>query len=309
MTSEVTRRTVLRYGLSSLALGGAVTAGGSLLAGCSGSGSGSGGTSGGASVLDQLRKTGTVKIGIANEKPYSYKNSSGAVEGLVVDIARAVFKPLGVDTLDATVGAFDSLIPGLQANHFDVIVCGMYITPQRCQAVVFSDPYYQVGQGMIVKRGNPLGLHSVADVLKNPKARVGTQNGSSQVQELKDAKVPAGQTTLFQTETQAMAALTGGRVDAIYFPALEVAALLQTNAGAAIERADPYTQLAGPGGKPAYGYASFPCRTSDHALVDAINTRVHAIRDDGSLLTILQKYGLTKAELPDPSATATALCK
>ena len=304
MAVEPTRRSVLHGGLSSLALAGLGLAGTSVLTAC-GSDSGS---AGGDDLLAQITKAKKVKIGIANEKPYSYKNASGEVEGLVIDIAKAVFEPLGVTSFDATVGAFDSLIPGLQAKHFDVIVSGMYIRPERCQAVAFSDPYYQVGQGMIVRKGNPLGVHSVADVVANPKVRVGTQNGSNQVQDLKDAKVPDKQVVLFQTEAQAMAALTGGRVDAIYFPALQIAALAQTNAGADIERVDPFTQLTGPDGKPVYGYAAFPVRKEDKTLLDAITTQVHAIRDNGTLLGILEKHGLARSELPAPAATAEVLC-
>ncbi|MCH5710081.1 transporter substrate-binding domain-containing protein, partial [Salmonella enterica] len=87
---------------------------------------------------------------------------------------------------------FGSLIPGLQAKRFDIIAAGMYVTPERCGQVAFSNPTYGVGQAFLVKQGNPKNLHSYEDVVKNPDAKLGVVVGAIEAEYASKVKVPAG---------------------------------------------------------------------------------------------------------------------
>ena len=53
-------------------------------------------------------------------------------------------KPLG----------FDSSIQGVQSNQLDAMIAGMSITDERKKSFDFSDPYYDSGIQMAVKKGN-----------------------------------------------------------------------------------------------------------------------------------------------------------
>lgn len=47
---------------------------------------------------------------------------------------------------------FGSLIGGLQAKRFDLITAGMFVNPKRCEAVLFADPEYSIGEAIAVKK-------------------------------------------------------------------------------------------------------------------------------------------------------------
>ena len=128
-------------------------------------------------TLERIQSTGTVRIGYANEAPFAYTETSGKVTGESPEIATKVFTAMGVKKVEPVLTEWGALIPGLRAGRFDVIAAGMYITPPRCQQVIFTDPHYQIPDTLLVKRGNPKNLHSYADVAKNPGVRLATNLG------------------------------------------------------------------------------------------------------------------------------------
>ncbi len=120
--------------------------------------------------LEQIKKAGTINVGIAQEPPYAFITPEGKVTGASIDLNRAVFAKMGLGELKAETTDFAGLIPGVQARRFDIISTGLIIRPARCEAVLFSQPDLCTGEGFAVKKGNPLGLKSYEDV-KAGKAR------------------------------------------------------------------------------------------------------------------------------------------
>ena len=98
-----------------------------------------------------------VTLGVANEVPFGYVGDDGEATGIGPDVARAVLEELGIDQIDAQVVEFGELIGGLQAGQFDLITAGMYITPDRAEQILFSDPDYCVAESLAVAAGNPDG--------------------------------------------------------------------------------------------------------------------------------------------------------
>ncbi len=260
------------------------------------------------STFETAKRTKRLVVGIANEKPYGYVGTDGKPTGAIVEVIRAVLKPYGITDLDAKVVDFSALIPGLNAHRFDVIGAGMYIKPARCRAIAFSNPVTRSGGAFIAKRGNPTGVHSLKDVAAKPTVRLGTQTGSSQVQEVSQAGIKPSQVTLFAEDTQALAGLQAGRVDVVYFPDLEVNTLLATAKDPNLERVSPYEQIIGPDGKPSWNYQALGFRRSDMDLVAAVNTQIAALLASGGLLDALKPFGYTANELPPADVTAAKLC-
>lgn len=131
------------------------------LAGCSSTDS----TEGGESQLQALQNAGTVTVGFAGEAPYSFEEN-GELTGATVALHREIFGNLGIDTVEGVNADFGSLIPGLQANRFDVVSAGMSILPQRCEQAAFGDPEFNYTTALMVPAGNPANLtdmQSVAD--------------------------------------------------------------------------------------------------------------------------------------------------
>lgn len=260
-------------------------------------------------TLERIKSSGTVSVGIANEKPYGFVETDGRLVGAIPDIIFAALEPHGLKEMKAEILEFNALIPGINANRLDIIGAGMYIRPARCEAVAFTNPVTRAGYGFAALAGNPKGLHSLDDLAKHADATVGTQNGSAQVEELAKAGVPTDRTVLFSNATEALAGLKAGRVDVIYFPGLELGDLLKTANDAAFERVDPFNQVIGEDGTPQYGYSALGLRKGDTDLKQVLDEEIAKMLASGRLLEIISKYGYGKDELPLPTDIAEKLCK
>src|SRR5439155_25430281 len=97
--------------------------------------------------------------------------------GEASNVAKAVMQKLGVPDVEGVLTEFGALIPGLNANRFDMIAAGMFITPQRCNAILFSNPDYVAAEALAVKAGNP---HHLTDYksIANSQAVVGAESGA-----------------------------------------------------------------------------------------------------------------------------------
>ena len=260
-------------------------------------------------TMARIMKDGVVRVGIANEKPYGFVDTDGKVKGAIPDVIAALLAPHGVKELKADIVEFNSLIPGINSDRFDIIGAGMYIRPTRCEAILFSNPVTRTGAGFAAPKGNPKGVKSVADVAAHADAIVGTQNGAAQVEELAKAGVPADRVVLFANATEALAGLKAGRCDIIYFPALELNELLKTANDPSVERVEGFKQIMAAYGEPDYGYAGLGLRKADTDLKEALDAELAKLLSSGKLLEIISQYGYGKEELPDGVKTAEQICK
>jgi len=254
------------------------------------------------------RLSGTLRAGIANEKPYGYVDAKGALQGAMVELLRAILAPYGINRVEAQIADFNALVPSLLANRIDVIGAGMFIRPSRCGSIAFSDPVSRIGGSFLVKKGNPKNLHALQDVTRQSAVKIGTQPGVDQQEEVTRSGVAPAQMVLFSKDTEALAGLQAGRVDAIYFPALEVNNLLAISGDAGLERAEPFEQPAGTDGKPIYHYQAFGLRKNDTDLLAAVNGSLGTLLESGRLLTILGPFGYTQDDMPTGAIKAAEIC-
>lgn len=260
-------------------------------------------------TLERIKRTGTVLVGIANEKPYGYVETDGRLVGAVPDVIFAALEPYGLKEMKAEIMEFNALIPGINSNRLDIIGAGMYVRPARCEAISFTDPVTRAGYGFAALKGNPKGIHSTAEVSKHVDAIVGTQNGSAQVEELTKSGVPQERIVLFSNGTEALAGLKAKRVDVIYFPGLELGELLKTDNDPSVERVEPFVQNTNDKGEPEYGYSALGLRKGDTDLKQVLDEEIAKMIASGKLLEIISKYGYGKDELPTAKDTAERLCK
>lgn len=73
--------------------------------------------------------------------------------GFDIDFIKAVGEAMGVD-IELMNVAWDGIIPGLLAGHYDMLISAMTITEERAQAIDFTDPYFATGQVIAVRKGN-----------------------------------------------------------------------------------------------------------------------------------------------------------
>jgi polar amino acid transport system substrate-binding protein len=142
----------------------------------------------------------------------------GTATGYDIDIANAVGKELGLPAQIKTTG-FDVIIPALLHKKCDAIISSMTITPQRSKQVHFT-PYITVGAFLMVKKGNPahistlasLSGHSVAvEAATTEKAGLDAQNAVLKKQGKAQITIK-----IFPADTSAAAAILAGKVDAYF---------------------------------------------------------------------------------------------
>jgi polar amino acid transport system substrate-binding protein len=260
-----------------------------------------------ASAQEALTQKGSVTIGIHNRAPWGYRDDQGEAVGFHPDLVRAALAPLGVKKIEFVISEFGALIPGMMAKRTDMIASGIAITPQRCKAVIFSEPDLAVGDSLIVATGNPLKIHSYADIKANAKIRLGGGRGTLNTKNAIDAGVPQDQITQFQDTEALVSAVIAGRIDAATLSAPSVVSVLQDQKVKGVERALPFTGLIR-NGVPAAMYTAIAFRPEDTALRDLYNQRLAQLKADGTVRKIMAKYGFTDDDVAPPAVTTEAVC-
>jgi len=134
-------------------------------------------TTANALTVEEVKEQGYIRAATANEVPYSYIQPDGTSAGIGPDVANAVLKSMGIGEVNWTVTPFGTLIPGLKAKRFDFVAAEQNISPERCKQVAFTEPNSSYGEGLLVKKGNPKGLTTYADIAKDPTLTVAVVSG------------------------------------------------------------------------------------------------------------------------------------
>ncbi|MFE3636311.1 ectoine/hydroxyectoine ABC transporter substrate-binding protein EhuB [Streptomyces cellostaticus] len=255
----------------------------------------------GGDLLDRLRAQGVVRLGIAGEIPFGYIDTNGDLTGEAPELAKAIFKRLGVDRVQPVPTEFGSLIPGLNSQQFDVVAAGMYVNPERCEQVIFADPDYQMLDSFIVRKGNPKGLHSYQDIVRK-KAKFATGTGYAEIQYAVDAGYKESDILIVPDQVAGLNAVEAGRADAFAGTALTTREVVKKSSKA--EATQPFSPLIK--GERHVDGGAFAFRPTETKLRDAFNVELHKLKKSGELFRILQPFGFTKAELTD--LTAKELC-
>ncbi|MGB0750003.1 MAG: ectoine/hydroxyectoine ABC transporter substrate-binding protein EhuB [Magnetospiraceae bacterium] len=257
-----------------------------------------------AGTLEEAREHGFIRLGIANEAPFAYVMSDGSLAGESAEIAKMIFPRLGIPKVVASIVNWKDLIPGLLAGDFDVIAAGMFITPERCQKVLFTEPTYGVGQAFLVKEGNPQGIIDYATVREVPKVTLGLITGAAEQGYAREAGVPAMRIKTFQTPVAAVRAVQDGRIDALGLTTLAISYLVQQAGPEAGVEATPV--FAAVEGQSVTGHGAYALRPEDQDLRDAMNLELARFIGSSDHMALVIPYGFGEKTLP--RQTAGQLC-
>lgn len=257
-------------------------------------------------TLERVRREGKLRLGFANEAPFAYKDpASGALTGEAPEVLRRVASALGVSEVDGVLTEFGALIPGLIAGRFDVIAAGMYVTPERCQRVLFSEPSYCVREALMVARGNPRGFASYADVARSD-AKLGVVAGTVELGYAKAAGIPEDRLRVFPDGPSAVEGLKSDRIQAFAATSLTVSDLLRKAQGAALEAAEPF-DAGGGGSELPPGCGAFAFRPGDDELRGAFDAELARFRGTKAHAELVAPFGFGPATRVG-DVTRRALC-
>lgn len=128
-------------------------------------------------TLDAIRERGTLQWGIGTTPPFAFKGTDGSWSGVEADNARELAAILGVD-VQIQEYDYSLMTAAIQSKKADIIGAQLFITPERAQAIDFSDFYYLSGQLFYVLADSP---YQSIDDLNNPDVRFVYGTGNAQL--------------------------------------------------------------------------------------------------------------------------------
>lgn len=203
-----------------------------LLVGCSTSksssstaASSSSGNTAKARTLDEIKKSGTIKIGVfSDKKPFGYVDDKGDYQGYDVYFANRLAKDLGVDVEFVAVDPA-SRVEYLTSAKVDIILANFTVTDERAEQVDFALPYMKVALGVVSPSSQ---LISSVDDLEGKTLIVGKGTTAETYFEKNYPKVNL---LKYDQYSEAYQALLDGRGDALSTDNTEVLAWALENKG------------------------------------------------------------------------------
>lgn len=143
--------------------------------------------------------------------PFDYMGADGNHHGFEPELVKELCEKLKVQC-EIVDQSFDSMIPGLQANKYDIAVAAMTPTLDRKKQVIFTDTYYKTKLGIASAKGNNIDPN---DVKKFKNALIGVQGATTSVGYVQNKYVLNGgaQLRTYQTAMDALLDLSNGRLD------------------------------------------------------------------------------------------------
>jgi polar amino acid transport system substrate-binding protein len=132
------------------------------------------GSSSSDDILARVMRDKRVRIGVKADTPPFGMAQGQSYVGFDIDIAYALAGQLGIDTVEFVPVTSADRMDKIEKGEVDMVVASMSITRYRERRVDFTLPYYQDGQGLLVKHASTLsGYFGLAG------KKVGTVKGSS----------------------------------------------------------------------------------------------------------------------------------
>ncbi len=215
-------------------------------------------------------------------EPFTFKTADGQPTGFDVDMANAICEQVKRKCVFVE-QVWDSMIPGLTAQKYDVIISSMSITDDRMKEVDFSDKYYNTPSRIVLKK-----TVKYTDPASIKGKKIGVLKGSTQeayaLGELKTAGVVVNS---YEAQDQVYLDLKAGRIDGTVADYLEVSGgFLSKPEGAAFALMGPELR-----DSKYYGYGiGVAMRKGQDALKADINTAIKTIRANGSYKAMNDKY-------------------
>ena len=209
--------------------------------------------------------------------PYEMTTDDGSFEGIDVEIAGAIADKLGlelqIDDMD-----FDASLLAVQQGKSDMVMAGVTVNEERLAVMDFSDSYATGIQVVIVPEDSD--ITSIDDLEGK---LIGTQRGTTGYLYCSDTPENGGYgedaVVAYDDGLTAVQALMNGQVDCVVIDNAPAQSFVESNPGLKILD----TEFA------VEDYA-IGVNKGNTALLDAINTALAELTEDGTIQAIVDKY-------------------
>ena len=215
-------------------------------------------------------------------EPFTFKTPDGQPTGFDVDIAKALCDQIKRKCVFVE-QAWDSMIPGLMAKKYDVIISSMSITADRLKQIDFTDKYYNTPSRIVVKKtvkfSGPASLKGM---------KIGVLKSSTQEKYALGELKPAGVEVIsYDAEDQVYLDINAGRLDGV------VADFVEATGGFLSKPEGKDYTLVGPDLyiEKYFGIgAGIGLRKGEAALKTELNAAIKTIRGNGVYKKVNDKY-------------------
>jgi polar amino acid transport system substrate-binding protein len=201
----------------------------------------------------------------------SPKNYSG-YEG---EVANEIADRMGLDVTWVVEPFNKSYAPG--AKNYDFDINQITITPERQEAVDFSDGYFQNNQGLLAVEGEPITDATTLEELKDYK--LGAQVGTTSLAFINTEIQPTNQVQVFDTTNDLKSALGSGQIDGFFTDVVTTVYLRDFE----IENSEVVGQSAG---EEEFGMLF----EKGNPLVDCVNQVLGEMKSDGTLQDLQDEW-------------------
>lgn len=233
------------------------------------------------SDLAYIKEKGKMTIGYTVYAPMNYTDENGEFVGFDTELATAVCEQLGVEPEFVEIN-WDTKIVELDAKSIDCIWNGMTLTDDILANTACTEAYAKNAQVVVMKAGS--GYTSTADLVGKTVVAEAGSAGETTIQE--DENLAQADYISKGVQTDCLMEVAAGTADA--------AVLDLTLASAMIGEGTDYNDLEIVDELNAEEYGVAFRQGSDAAA--AVNDAFAALKADGTMQALADKYGLTLAE-------------
>ncbi len=207
--------------------------------------------------------------------PFEFEAADGTFTGFDMDLLRAIASGLDLE-LSVAVVPFDGIRLLPAAGECDLVGSAMRITEEQQQVVLFSDPYFDADQSLLVRASDSDRFATLASLAGTS---IGVQTGTTGATYAQDNAPPDATLVSFDEPASMFLALESGDIDAI-LQDLPVNGFRQTQDDSmAVTETFPTGEQ--------YGFAVDP---DNAGLIEAVNGELARLRSSGGYDDIFAKW-------------------
>ena len=235
------------------------------------------------STLETILKRGELLVGLeAGYQPFEMQDEKGNIVGFDVDMAyemgKAIFGEGGEKKVKLVNTAWEGIIPALVTGKFDIIMSGMTILQSRNLKVNFCEPYYYIGQCLLINKKNADKYKSYKDL--NKKGVVITSKLGVTGAFTAEKLMPKAELRLFKTEGEGGLQVANGIADAFIYDEPQVRVFAAKYKDTTVGLFDPIT----------YEPLAWAINKGDPDFMNWLNNFLRQVRGDGRWDQFKQKW-------------------
>ncbi|HEY5524372.1 MAG TPA: transporter substrate-binding domain-containing protein [Clostridium sp.] len=236
-------------------------------------------------TLEAIKEKGVLTVASSNDAPFAFIDAkTNEFTGIDAEIIGEVAKRLGIAKVEMKQIPFENLLVELNNNSVDMVTDGMYVKEERKKMAQFTNIWYKEGEAIIVPKNSKI---TSKDDLKN--AVLGGQKGTAFLETAQKWQTEGlvKEVKIFGSQSDLMLATNTGKVDACITDGMVAGYTLAQDSSLDLKILAPYTSESS-------GMIAAAVRQSDTTLADAVNEQIDAMKKDGTILKLLEKYGMNK---------------